>query len=141
MLPGPFEYELVDGAIAVTLLRCVGWLSRGDLHNRRGHAGPGIATPAAQMRGEFAFEVGVMRQEGDWEDAKVPRWAEVFAHPLVPAPAGPLAPGPGLDDPSLMLSALRRVDGRAQMRVYTCGNRPAAGSPPPFRIELRELDF
>ena len=49
--------------------------------------------------------------------------------------------GPGLDDPSLMLSALRRVDGRAQMRVYTCGNRPAAGSPPPFRIELRELDF
>jgi len=139
MLAGPFEYELLDGAIAVTLLRCVGRLSGGELRNRPGHAGPGIATPGAQMHGEHSFEIGVLRHEGDWEEALVPRWAEVFAHPLVPAPAGPPGPGPASDDPALMLSALRRVGGRAQMRVYECGTRPVPGSPPPFGIEDREV--
>lgn len=38
--------------IAITLLRCVGWLSRDDLQTRRGHAGPGLETPAAQMLNE-----------------------------------------------------------------------------------------
>lgn len=141
MMPGPFEYELVDGAIAVTLLRCVGRLSRDDLRNRPGHAGPGIATPAAQMRGDFAFEVGVLRHDGNWEEAQVPRWAEVFALPLVPAPATPLRPGPAFEDPAIMLSSLRRVDGRARMRVYVCGTAPAAGSPPAFGIEERALDL
>ncbi|MCK9518082.1 MAG: hypothetical protein M0R74_03480, partial [Dehalococcoidia bacterium] len=36
-------------AYALTLLRCVGWLSRDDLRSRRGGAGPMIATPDAQM--------------------------------------------------------------------------------------------
>jgi len=47
-------------AIAVTLLRCVGWLSRDDLPERRGPAGPGIATPGAQMLGKWAFDYGVI---------------------------------------------------------------------------------
>ena len=34
--------------IALTLLRCVGWLSREDMHCRRGHAGPELPTPEAQ---------------------------------------------------------------------------------------------
>jgi alpha-mannosidase len=141
MMPGPFEYELVDGAIAVTLLRCVGRLSRGDLRNRPGHAGPGIATPGAQMLGDFTFAVGVLRHEGDWEEGLVPRWAEVFAHPLVPAPTVTVRPGPSFDDPALILSALRRLEGRAQLRVYECGTNPAPGSPAPFGIEDRELDL
>jgi alpha-mannosidase len=141
MMPGPFEYELVDGAIAVTLLRCVGWLSRGDLRNRPGHAGPGIATPGAQMLGDYSFEVGVLRHDGDWEEAQIARWAEVFAHPLVPAPSAPLRSGPSFEDPALVLSALRRVDGRAQMRVYECGTNPGPGSPANFGIEDRDLDL
>jgi hypothetical protein len=36
--------------IALTLLRCVGWLSRDDLSTRRGHAGPYMATPGASCR-------------------------------------------------------------------------------------------
>jgi alpha-mannosidase len=141
LLAGPFEYELLDGAIAVTLLRCVGWLSRGDLRHRPGHAGPGIATPGAQMLGDFSFEIGVLRHDGDWEEAQVPRWAEVFAHPLLPAPAGPLRAGPVFEDPALMLSALRRVDGKARMRVYECGTNPWPGSPAHFGIEEREVDL
>jgi alpha-mannosidase len=46
--------------IAVTLLRCVGWLSRDDLVERRGPAGPGTATPGAQMPGKWAFDYAII---------------------------------------------------------------------------------
>lgn len=131
-LPGPFEYELLDGAIAVTLLRSVGWLSKLRLRNRPIPAGPTLATPAAQMLGRHSFEVAVYRHDGDWIEAQVPRWAEVFAHPLVPAPAAPLRPVPLEPDPAVVPSALRRVNGRRQLRTYRCGE--------PWRIEERWLD-
>jgi alpha-mannosidase len=55
------EFEVVpssDGAaIAVTLLRCVGDLSRNDLSTRRGHAGPGLSTPGAQCPGTHEFVI------------------------------------------------------------------------------------
>jgi alpha-mannosidase len=52
---GLAEYEsLSDGAVAVTLLRAVGELSRSDLPERPGHAGWPGATPAAQSIGPFA---------------------------------------------------------------------------------------
>jgi alpha-mannosidase len=61
---GVFEYEVVDGrAIAVTLLRCVGTISRERLATRPWPAGPDTPTPAAQMMGETAFRLGV------WPDA------------------------------------------------------------------------
>jgi hypothetical protein len=132
LLAGPFEYELVEDAIAVTLLRCVGWLSRGDLRHRPGHAGPGISTPGAQMLGRHAFQLGVYRYRGGWEEAEVPRHAERFAHPLVSAPAVSLGPGPRDSDPAVLLSALRRVDGRLQLRTFRCGE--------PWRIQERWLD-
>jgi alpha-mannosidase len=46
--------------IAVTLLRCVGWLSRDDFANRKGHAGPFYATPGAQMSGEWEFDYSII---------------------------------------------------------------------------------
>ncbi len=51
--PGLAEAEVVsDGvAVALTLLRSVGWLSRDDLRTRGGGAGPHIATPEAQVEG------------------------------------------------------------------------------------------
>jgi alpha-mannosidase len=47
------EYAVLhDGrTIAITLLRAVGWLSRGDLPERKGHAGPALTTPSAQCIG------------------------------------------------------------------------------------------
>lgn len=59
---GLHEHEIVDTpsgpAIALTLLRSVGWLSRGDLSTREGQAGPMIETPEAQCIGSGEFEYG-----------------------------------------------------------------------------------
>jgi alpha-mannosidase len=46
--------------IALTLLRCTGWLSRDDFATRTGHAGPAFETPEAQMQGKHSFEYSVM---------------------------------------------------------------------------------
>jgi mannosylglycerate hydrolase len=49
-----------NAEIAITLLRCVGWLSRDDLSTRPGHAGPGMETPKAQMPGTWSFYYAVI---------------------------------------------------------------------------------
>ncbi len=54
---GLAEYEVLDdGAIAVTLLRAVGELSRNDLPERPGHAGWPVPTAAAQCLGRHRAE-------------------------------------------------------------------------------------
>ena len=67
------EYEVVSHengvTVALTLLRCVGWLSRNDLHCRRGHAGPGLPTPGAQCAGTCTFEYALAPHSGGWESA------------------------------------------------------------------------
>jgi mannosylglycerate hydrolase len=55
--------------IALTLLRCVGWLSRADLHCRQGHAGPGLETPGAQCPGRHLFRYALILHRGDWRAA------------------------------------------------------------------------
>jgi len=58
---GLHEYELLpDGAVAVTLLRAVGELSRGNLAARPGHAGWPTATPGAQGLGPFRVELALV---------------------------------------------------------------------------------
>jgi len=71
---------------ALTLLRCVGWLSRDDLSTRRGHAGPGSETPGAQMRGRWTFDYALIPHAGDWQAAAQQAYA--FAAPLRAVPAG-----------------------------------------------------
>ena len=53
------QNEAGKSEIAVTLLRCVGWLSRDDFPARKGHAGPFLETPGAQMPGKWAFDYAV----------------------------------------------------------------------------------
>lgn len=68
---GLAEYEVLgDGAIAVTLLRAVGELSRNDLPERPGHAGWPVPTPAAQCPGRFRAEFAIF-PHGAGEDALV----------------------------------------------------------------------
>jgi alpha-mannosidase len=60
---GLVEYEayteVAPARLALTLLRCVGFLSRDDLALRpSGHAGPGLATPGAQCLGRHQFRLG-----------------------------------------------------------------------------------
>src|SRR4029453_16857603 len=60
------EYEALAGAdgltnaIALTLLRCVGWLSRDDLTTRSGHAGPALPVEDAQCLGEHHFQYALL---------------------------------------------------------------------------------
>lgn len=87
------EYEVVQSglgiregerAIALTLLRCVEWLSRGDLSTRRGHAGPMEHTPEAQCLGHVEFDYALVPHQGTWEadSAHVLREAQAFNTPL-----------------------------------------------------------
>ena len=63
------EYSVLHdgGTIAVTLLRAVGFLSRGDLPERRGHAGPELATPSAQCIGERTYRYTLVPLDADLE--------------------------------------------------------------------------
>ena len=61
--------ESAHSEIAVTLLRCVGWLSRGDMPVRQGHAGPAYETPGAQVPGRWSFDYAIIPHEGDWRRA------------------------------------------------------------------------
>lgn len=58
-----------DSVIAVTLLRCVGWLSRDDFSTRVGHAGPFLETPGAQMQGSWDFDYSIILNQNDFQSA------------------------------------------------------------------------
>ena len=69
------EYEVLetpDGAeIALTLIRCVGWLSRNDLTSRKGGAGPQLRSPGAQLAGKNVVAYSIIPHAGDWASANV----------------------------------------------------------------------
>src|SRR6266576_310803 len=87
------EYEILQAgagiapgqmAVAVTLLRCVEWLSRADLSTRHGHAGPMEYTPEAQCLGHQEFDYALVPHSGAWEaeEALVLREAQAFNTPV-----------------------------------------------------------
>ena len=67
--------------IALTLLRCVGWLSRDDLPGRKGPAGPAMETPGAQMIGKWEFDYAILPFAGP-ESSAVYWQAYTFESPL-----------------------------------------------------------
>jgi alpha-mannosidase len=81
---GLSEYEVIPGeegvTVALTLLRCVGWLSRDDLHCRQDHAGPGLPAPGAQCLGTHTFEYALVPHRGGWRNAYAQ--AHAFSAPL-----------------------------------------------------------
>jgi alpha-mannosidase len=103
------EAELLDrpsgAALAITLVRCVGSLSRGDLRSRPGPAGPGLATPRAQCEGELRARMALFVGAAEREL----RAAELGLR-AVPAGAQQVAPAQGwveLAPDELVLSALK----------------------------------
>jgi hypothetical protein len=86
--------EAVSGkgrqTVAVTLLRCVEWLSRGDLSTRHGHAGPMEHTPEAQCLGRHEFDYALVPHSGTWEseNALVLREAQIFNTPITTRAVG-----------------------------------------------------
>jgi alpha-mannosidase len=118
---GVFEYEVAGHALAVTLLRCVGTISRQTLSTRPFPAGPDVPTPLAQMLGETSFALGL------WAGATVDRllanW-ERFALPIVSAAAhgGGTLPATGtlleLTGDAELSNVRRRRDGRVEVRLW-----------------------
>jgi hypothetical protein len=115
-------------AYALTLLRCVGWLSRNDLVSRRGGAGPMVTTPEAQMPGAHTFEYALTTYRGAWRGAGVQAMAHSFAHPPLAWHAGANSGGAGAALPlavfpgeGVVPSAMHRseADGRPVLRVYS----------------------
>ena len=111
------EYAVLhDGrTIAITLLRATGWLSRGDMPERKGHAGPALETPSAQCIGERTYRYCIVPLHGDMTLARAAREVREFLSPprLVRGgrPVGPLVEI-GRDS-IVQLSALRGGPGGA----------------------------
>ena len=68
-----FEGVQEDGqtCLNLTLLRCVGWLSRTDLLTREGNGGWTIETPDGQCPGLHEFHYSISYHTGSWRDGKV----------------------------------------------------------------------
>lgn len=85
------EYEVRRDAkgvtICLTLMRGIGWLSRGDLKTRRGNAGPSIPTPDAQCLGTHTVRYAVVIHKRDWREAGVMRLAHECNVPMRIVPA------------------------------------------------------
>jgi alpha-mannosidase len=103
------EYELLDGELAVTVLRSTGLISRADNPWREENAGPEVPIPAAQMRGPWSFSFAYLPSTED-----VHTHAEAYRHPFVTArgtgSSGELRrqSGPVLEaDPSVVLTCLQ----------------------------------
>jgi len=83
------EYEAIlneDGTIslAITLLRCIEWLSRIDFSSRRNNAGPDLNTPKAQCIGHHTFELSLSIEENkaNWLASQIHIKGKEFNNPL-----------------------------------------------------------
>ncbi|MGE5618492.1 MAG: glycoside hydrolase family 38 C-terminal domain-containing protein, partial [Sphingomonadaceae bacterium] len=85
------EYEARPAShgteIALTLLRCVGWLSRNDLSTRPGWAGPGVQTPEAQCPGTHRFQYALSLAD-EPSDAELTRRSHDYRFGVLVGPAG-----------------------------------------------------
>ncbi|MFD3523192.1 alpha-mannosidase [Streptomyces sp. NPDC058653] len=123
------EYELLDGELALTVLRGTGWLSRNIHPYRAEPAGPQLPVPAAQMTGTSTVSFAVLPHRGDWHEAGLVEAGEHFRHPLHAAPGtGPLeAPPTSGRGPSVegaVMTSLRRRDGELEMRLVAASPEP-----------------
>jgi len=139
------EYECreEDGvSVYVTLMRCVGSLSKDDLLTRKGHAGPPLQVPGAQCRRLHAFEYSIIPHVGDWAKSRSYQQAKSFVNPLaswsvkgeggsIPADDGFVKIGPD----NLVVSAIKRAEDDCStiLRFYE-----AAGKPCTAQIEVKK---
>ncbi|MFI5291061.1 MAG: glycosyl hydrolase-related protein, partial [Polyangia bacterium] len=117
--------------LALTLLRAVGWLSRGDLSVIDHAAGPMIPTPGAQEPGLHRFEYALVLHEGDYQKGRVLADAQRFAAPataVTPKGKHPVSPRPlvELGPETIALSALYPSDkGGTVVRILNASPEPS----------------
>ncbi len=128
-----------NAEIAITLLRCVGWLSRDDFSTRKNHAGPFLETPKAQMIGEWEFDYSIVVAR---DNISCYQQAWNFESPLRAAGTGIHAgtlPASGsfvhVDNASFVVSAAKEAeDGRGWIvRGYNIGDEEIPITIRPWR--------
>lgn len=127
-----------DGAIAVTILRATGDLSRHYLPERPGHAGWPAATPDAQLFGTFEASLAFVPLGGDIESAVgiIERACDDFLLPLrgesLLSAVTPLATTPplALEGDGLVFSACKESDDGEGivLRCVNTRSTPVAGA-------------
>jgi mannosylglycerate hydrolase len=111
------EYEArTDGTLALTLLRCVGWLSQDDLTTRERLAGPKIAVPDAQCMGEHKFKYAILPLAAPWPSTAICTEENHYSIPVkcltVPRQKGTLPPTLRflrVEPDDLMVSAIKKA--------------------------------
>jgi alpha-mannosidase len=124
--------EPAGATILLTLLRCIGWLSRSDLATRRGGAGPELETPDAQELGAHRFEFAVASFRGSYLDGELIQRVEAYTSaPRLFQGCNIAALGESgaivkCDNPRIVFSTAR-PDSRAgayKVRVYSASPNP-----------------
>ncbi|HWS46890.1 MAG TPA: glycoside hydrolase family 38 C-terminal domain-containing protein [Acidimicrobiia bacterium] len=131
---GLLEYEVVDDgrALALTLLRAVGYLSRTEPQLRPNPAGPPMQLAGPQLLGPQRAQYAVLVHTGDWRAADCYGAADAFLVPFertrVDARSRATRPARGnaLRVHGAEVSAVTRVPGGLLVRVF----RTAAGVGP-----------
>jgi len=110
--------------LSLTLLRCVGWLSRDDFDTRRrANAGPTLPTPDAQCKGTHLFRYAVLPFAGDWLIAGVKQVSERYRTPPIVkqgVAAGATPGGRSLlekTNPAVSITAVKRHEERDTLVV------------------------
>jgi len=150
------EYEAIDTPegvdLAITLLRSVGWLSRGDLLTRPYNAGPQYPTPEAQCLGKQKVRYALIPFGGTFEEAKPWVLAQQFTVPLKPVLTFPHKGSlPNkfsllkIEPEELVLSALKKAEKEDALivRFYNIASHEVAGKmildETPKRVVLANL--
>ena len=147
---GVFEYEVLSNPpeLAITLLRCVGTISRPEIATRGWAAGPDIPTPDAQMPGNHFRSIWLRRGlrpedlNRAWEEA-------TLSGGMGEARGGGELPDVGslLEVEGAELSSVRKVDGHTEVRIWNPTGEPREAKVGgrairlgPARIETIRLD-
>jgi mannosylglycerate hydrolase len=113
-----------DGALLLTLFRAVGWMSRGDLSTRPGHAGYNVQTPDAQGLGRLRFRYTLAVGPDAVRDVA----AGLLAPRAIPVERA--QPGDrsflSIEPASVRLSIFKRADDSAGYILRLCG--PPSGA-------------
>ncbi len=121
------EYEVVDdgAAVALTLLRATGYLSRAEPHLRPNPAGPLLPVAGAQVPGPRHFDYALLPHRGGWSDAALYDAADDVLIPLQAATVaagagtGRAATGRSLQVDGAIVSAVHRdAEGRLVVRAF-----------------------
>jgi mannosylglycerate hydrolase len=149
------EYEVVEdgGALALTVLRSTGLISRNDNPYRQDPAGPEIAIPNAQMRGRWRMRFALLPHAGGWAAGGVAEAAEHYRHGLLSTPGVGLEaadwppadaghPAVSLAGDGVVLSSLqRREDGWLELRVVNLRPDPCRATLEGAFLAAREASL